>query len=45
LVQKCGAENGALGSKPPVRKISEEEPLARQAEFAALLFKSALRKK
>jgi hypothetical protein len=32
-----------LGPKPSVRKISEEERLARQAKYAELLFKSALR--
>jgi hypothetical protein len=28
----------ALGAKPPVRKVSEEERLALQAEYAELLF-------
>jgi hypothetical protein len=34
----------AWGPKPPVKKVSEEERLARQAEYAELLFKSALRR-
>jgi hypothetical protein len=34
----------ALGPKPPARKISEEERLARQAEYAELLHRSAIKR-